>query len=489
MSLRGRALDWAWAHPRWKRPAREAWALARTVSRTVHLQRLFEPPEFGDLRRLAGEVEAAEDGSGRVLFLTFRGWSTHAVIETVLGHALQRRGWEPVFLTCGGRLPICDVMPAPAAPPMPCRSCSEYSSGAIRAAGFEYLRLGDLIDVPGAVAVARARVAALTSVRDCEEFASGGLLLGELVRTSVAWFLSRGSLPEEPRIARTYRDFLTSGLVVAEAFEKVLRRLQPDRVVLLNGRFFAEGILATLASRRGIGWTTYEKGMLSDTLVTAPGGFASDVIMPDDEVERALAQPLNAAENDKLDRYLSERRAGEESAGRLRSDQLDDLRAALIELGLTRSRPLVVMFSNVVWDSAVVGKDRGFASIRDWLIAGIQWAGGHPDVDLVIRIHPAEVNVTNHATLERMADFIAEGWPRLPTNVRIVPPESRISSYALMDGARIGLVYTSTVGLEMAMRGIPVVVAGSTHYRGHGFTVDPETLGSVLAGGQQAALG
>jgi hypothetical protein len=36
-----------------------------------------------------------------------------------------------------------------------------------------------------------------------------------------------------------------------------------------------------------------------------------------------------------------------------------------------------------------------------------------------------------------------------------------------------GIVYNSTVGLEMAYEGIPVIVAGNTHYRGHGITFDP----------------
>ena len=65
----------------------------------------------------------------RVLFMSWRGWSTHLAIETVLAHAVLRRGGAPIFAYCGGRLPICDVMPVNAAPPMPCHSCREYASG------------------------------------------------------------------------------------------------------------------------------------------------------------------------------------------------------------------------------------------------------------------------------------------------------------------------------------------------------------------------
>jgi hypothetical protein len=50
--------------------------------------------------------------------------------------------------------------------------------------------------------------------------------------------------------------------------------------------------------------------------------------------------------------------------------------------------------------------------------------------------------------------------------------------------ADLGMVYTTTVGMEMAMSGVPVIVIGQTHYRGKGFTLDPdswEAYASLLA--------
>jgi hypothetical protein len=48
-------------------------------------------------------------------------------------------------------------------------------------------------------------------------------------------------------------------------------------------------------------------------------------------------------------------------------------------------------------------------------------------------------------------------------------------TYDLIEVADLGLVYTTTVGLEMAMSGLPVIVAGKTHYRGKGFTLDADS--------------
>jgi hypothetical protein len=91
---------------------------------------------------------------------------------------------------------------------------------------------------------------------------------------------------------------------------------------------------------------------------------------------------------------------------------------------------------------------------------------------LVIRVHPAEVRVAGWETRDPLLSRLAAGLPILPPNVRVVPPESDISSYTLMALSRCGLVYTSTAGLEMAMDGMPVVVAAEVHYSGKGFTLD-----------------
>jgi capsule polysaccharide export protein KpsC/LpsZ len=86
-----------------------------------------------------------------------------------------------------------------------------------------------------------------------------------------------------------------------------------------------------------------------------------------------------------------------------------------------------------------------------------------------------------------MVDVVRKTLPELPEYIHVIGPEEKINTYDLIDIADVGLVYTTTVGLEMALKGIPVIVAGQTHYRGRGFTIDPNSwvdyfkmLGSLL---------
>jgi hypothetical protein len=473
--IRARVLDWAWNHPRSKRRIREVWGIQREAAAAVGLPRPLDPPEWAALRRLAATAEPPAPDAERVLFMSWRGWSTHLAIETVLAHAVQRHGAAPVFAYCGGRLPICDVMPVDAAPPMPCHSCREYAAGAIRAAGFDAVAMHDVMDVAASGRIARRRVAGLATVAECEAYVDQGLPLGRLVRISVAWFLSRGTLSETPQVLETYRSFLVSGIVAARGLRAVLARTGAQRVFMLNGTFFAESILSALAEQQGLPFGTYEKGFIRDGIVMTPGEAAARLMVPAEAWEQARSRPLTAVEAEAIDTYLEERRRGGSALDNFWRARNEDTGLIRRQLHLEAGRPLVVMFCNILWDSAVLERDIAFTSMGEWVVEGIRWARAHPEADLVIRIHPAEVKLRNHPTRERMAEHIAAAVPELPPNVRVIHAEDPMSSYVLMEEAAVGLVYTSTVGLELASRGVPVVVAATTHYRGRGFTLDPDT--------------
>jgi hypothetical protein len=90
---------------------------------------------------------------------------------------------------------------------------------------------------------------------------------------------------------------------------------------------------------------------------------------------------------------------------------------------------------------------------------------------------------------------VHEVFPKLPEHIRLIGPTEKVNTYDLIEVADLGLVYTTTVGLEMAMGGVPVVVAAQTHYRSRGFTFDPDTwvsyyktLGQILTNPAQHRL-
>ncbi len=140
------------------------------------------------------------------------------------------------------------------------------------------------------------------------------------------------------------------------------------------------------------------------------------------------------------------------------------------ELGLD-SRPIVLLATNVIGDSLTLGRQVFSDSMTEWLERTVFFFAQCSEVQLVVRIHPGEL-ITQGPSV---ADVVKRVLPELPENIHLISASAKVNTYDLVQIADLGLVYTTTVGLEMAMSGVPVVVIGQTHYRGKGFTLDPNS--------------
>ncbi|MFN2159905.1 MAG: hypothetical protein ACK2TW_08140 [Anaerolineales bacterium] len=143
------------------------------------------------------------------------------------------------------------------------------------------------------------------------------------------------------------------------------------------------------------------------------------------------------------------------------------------------SRPIALLAANVIGDSLTLGRQVFTRNMSDWLDQIIKLFANRQDVQFIIRVHPGE----RYTKGPSVAQLARNQLPEIPENFRLIQADSSINTYDLIEIADLGLVYTTTVGLEMAMSGIPVIVAGKTHYRGKGFTLDPyswENLNAYL---------
>ncbi len=139
-------------------------------------------------------------------------------------------------------------------------------------------------------------------------------------------------------------------------------------------------------------------------------------------------------------------------------------------LGLD-DRPVVLLATNVLGDSLTLGRHIFAGSMAEWIEKTVLYFARHPEVQLVVRVHPGERLMKGPSILH----VIERALPERPEHIHVVGPLEKINTYDLMEIAGLGLAYTTTVGLEMAMRCVPVVVSGNTHYRGRGFTFDPSS--------------
>jgi hypothetical protein len=140
-------------------------------------------------------------------------------------------------------------------------------------------------------------------------------------------------------------------------------------------------------------------------------------------------------------------------------------------LGLD-DRPIILLAANVLGDSLTLGRNIFAESMSEWITKTVQYFAKRTDVQLVVRIHPGEKIVPQ---AKSMGTVVREALPEIPDHIHLIGALDNVNTYDLIEIASLGLAYTTTVGVETAMNGIPVISCGETHYRGRGFTIDPNS--------------
>ncbi|HET7011751.1 MAG TPA: hypothetical protein VFI11_13325 [Anaerolineales bacterium] len=260
---------------------------------------------------------------------------------------------------------------------------------------------------------------------------------------------------------------------------RLFRTSRYDSVVIPNGSILEFGAVYHAARYRGLTTVTYEFGEQRERVWICRNGEA--MRLETAELWEARGDiPLTPDEHRRIEDLVRARQRGveyQQFARLWQRGQRQGSQGLRQALGLDASRPVVLLATNVVGDSLALNRQIFTEGMADWLSRTLQLLANRSDVQTIVRVHPGELLGAGMTSEQVVRDTL----PDVPPHVRLIPPESKVNTYDLIETAHLGLVYTSTAGLEMAMHGVPVITAGRTHYRSKGFTDDPETFADYVA--------
>jgi hypothetical protein len=257
-----------------------------------------------------------------------------------------------------------------------------------------------------------------------------------------------------------------------------LQAEQPDVVILPNGLILEFGAVLHAARHLNIPVVSYEFGEQRGRIWLARN--TSVMLQETDALWRAKKDvSFTEAQRAEVQELFATRQA----AGLFRNfyrrwQDVPAEGAAQVRAKLNLDeRPVVLLAANVIGDSLTLGRAAFTGDMSTWLRRTLAYFAKRPDLQIVLRVHPGERNLDGPS----VADLVRVELPQLPEHMRVVAAGDPINTYDLVAAADLGLVYTTTVGLEMAMGSLPVIVAGRTHYRGKGFTFDPASWEDYFA--------
>lgn len=433
----------------------------------------------GDLSHL---IDKKDESLNRILIATATGGHLPSMtLESLLGVTLHIRGLNVDFLLCDGALPACmmceinwysDVAAFGAKGPSDrCRGCHQPSAQMLENAALPIVGLGSQI-TQEEISEAK-QIAEDVSFQNIASFSIDCIPIGEHALAGALRFFARGDLEAEPQAEVVLRRYFEAALLTYYACKRLLASDRYNVVVLNHGIYVPQGIIADTARRLGVRVVTWHPAYRRGCFIFNHSETYHHGLM-NEPVSSWENMRWDKSQQKKIEHYLKSRWIGKNDWVKFHWEPELDILSIKREIGIDFSRPTVGLLTNVVWDAQLHYKANAFTGMLEWLTKTIAYFEKRPDIQLLIRVHPAELTGTLPSRQPAVAE-IHRAFPLLPSNVFIIPPESRISTYVAMSQCNAVLIYGTKTGVELAASGIPVIVAGEAWIRGKGVSIDAKS--------------
>jgi len=296
------------------------------------------------------------------------------------------------------------------------------------------------------------------SIAEVQKFEIDGSDIGLAAMSSAISHL-REPHPDVVQHRAVIMRFLKSAAVTHYSFKTLFERNRPDEFVVFNGRFAEVRPAMRLAQKMGIGTYVFEaiQGLIEHYVLTR-NSFLHDLEVMKREMERVYAEtPLSEDEQRQLARetfrlsrifyFEQEEKRDESEVAKLRMRQLGE--------------PLRLIIFNNSEDEfeAIPGwKNPFYKNQNDGIEQLLMSFAGRNDIHITLREHP---NLKGVASSQR--DFLRT-LPARFVNFTRIEAESKVSSYELLDQHDLVMTFGSSIGIEAAYFGKPVILMGRAQY-------------------------
>lgn len=408
------------------------------------------------------------DPNRKVLFLSFADYPNQIRAEAFLAKALQLRGVTPVMVTTSWLT----------------QAQRYYRVFGIHDYAF-FDQIPDKLSPEGREAIDQF-FSQPFSVRDLKVFRYKGTRVGSHTLRTITRTTFRGSIDLSNQQTRhTLREVMQWSVHSVDRAEALLDALQPVAVFTHHPLNIEEGDIFEVALVRGIDtiyWDTAQKARHWLFKRYSQRNQTLHYNSVDDETwERIRHLAWTPEQEAALMAEIRQRYDPDSHADKRRlqqGKQFKDREAIQRELGLDPGKKTAVIFSHITWDASFLYGDDLFDHYEDWLIQAMRAACTNPDLNWIVKLHPA--NLVKHKVNRVKGEYseiiaIREAIGDLPEHVKLLYPETDINTWSLFDLTDYCLTVRGTIGIEMPVFGIPVLTAGTGRYSGRGFTIDSAT--------------
>lgn len=399
----------------------------------------------------------------------------HAFPEALVAEALAQSGHEIVYVTCGRQLRrFCVPMSAHGlaadAPEAQKQRVCDRCEAHARLLRDEFGLLGPQLDVLIGADEEETIDEAIQSMtpQRIPELQMDGVAVGKLALYQLMLRHKRIDLDLSQQQWSDYLVELRNTLYATYAARKLLDSERPDRILVYNALYPVTRVVCKLGEQRGIAhYFMHAGGNLSNRLQTLLLG-RDDTFSYMPHIVRQWPRYRDLPCSGRLlalatDHYLELLRGQSVFVYSQRRSGASDLRARF-RIGEQQKVLVMAMGS---YDEEVAAEMVGarrhvspllFSTQVEWVRTVLEYVRGKPDLFLLIRVHPREFPNRREAATSQHALLLQQALQELPVNAAVNWPADKVSIYDLADQTDVLLNSWSSVGKEMSVLGIPVVI-------------------------------
>lgn len=418
------------------------------------------------------------------------GFSALSLVESVLAVALTLRGAQVHTLLCDHVLPACLRAEKPEIPDPGTLERYELSQflchGCFSTGQYLYEPLGLTSHVFSALLTdgekrSAKQLADQTPYPEIASYRLQNWAVGEHAYAGALRYFASGNLDDEPHGEVLVRRYFEGALLTAFVMNRLLRTHKFTAASFNHGLYSPQGVIGEVCRNAGVRVSNWNVAYRKRCFI-----FSHE----DTYHHTLLAEPVDAWEHlpwteameQDIVAYLKSRWSGTRDWIWFHEKPEEEIEQFAREVGLDLSKPMIGMLTNVMWDAQLHYRANAFPNMLTWALQTIEYFARRPDLQLLIRVHPAEIRGTMPSRQPILAE-IHKVHPQLPPNVFVIAPESPVSTYAAMMQCNAVIIYGTKTGVELTSIGIPVIVGGEAWIRNKGLTLDassPEDYFRIL---------
>jgi hypothetical protein len=470
--------------PHWLKRIRTSLTFGGDLHSIEHSENL---PDWGSLLSKERNIwlkakENTKNGPDVLIATTVGGFAALSSMESLLAVALTLRGARVHTLLCDAALPSCLRVEYPTIPDPKviaeyginkklCIDCQQTGNYLFSSLGLHNHKLGDLIDNESRIRA--KRLATEVPTEQIATFMLDGVMVGEHAFAGALRYFASGTLENEPLGEVVARRYLEAAILTAFAIKQLTSQYLFQSACFNHGIYCPHGVIGELLRKVGTRVVNWNIAYRKKCFIFSHEDTYHHTLL-NEPVESWETMPWTDSTEAEIKEYLQSRWQGSKDWIWFHEKPNEHFEVIAEELGLDRSKPIIGMLTNVMWDAQLHYRANAFPNMLSWVLETIEYFAKRSDLQLVIRIHPAEIRGTLPSR-QPLLQEINKVWKELPPNIKVISPESSVSTYVLMDHCDSVIIYGTKTGIELTSMGIPVIVAGEAWIRNKGVTFDAST--------------